>query len=357
MNFKNNNDKNMYQNVELTNNKGDLKMNQEKIYNNKQTLRPVINNKGQLNVIKTEVNKDELTYNEVTLNSGTINQLKNGVYKGSFCYGKKLIPTLENINELDEVTLYENDILKIPQLNWAYYPNKKLNKNNPYIAFLYKLFDKEVILIQQLHEDSIRLKVVTNDIDLILMLEDIKNSEIKDNKQLLKAYTMQAIKKHKGDRLNDYNLETYNYVDYNKPLYEEQDKNGEAITDYKSYNLYEYEVKDSTKNIERNKQQIQKRKNLLNQIERINNQIKNTKSKMSNIGEYAEFLTNKTLYDTINNMEGKELFNRMNHILNKFSGLLIVEDDVWNIYRHQKISKLENRKNELNEEINKIGLD
>ena len=327
------------------------------IYNNKQTLRPVINSNDQLNIIKTEINKEALTYNEVTLNSGTINQLKHGVYKGSFCYGKKLIPTLENINELDEVTLYENDILKIPQLNWAYYPNKKLNKNNPYVAFLYKLFETNVIMIQQLHEDSIRLKIVTNDIDLILMLEDIKNSEIKDNAQLLKAYTMQEIKKSKGDKLNDYNIETYNYVDYNQPMYEEQNKNNEAITDYRSYNLYDYEVKDTAKNIENNKQQIQKRKNLLNQIKRIDERIKNTKNKMANIGEFAEFLTNKTLYDTINNIEGKELFNRMNHILNKFSGLLIVEDDVWNVYRHIKISKLEARKNELNEQINKIGLD
>jgi len=222
MNFKNenNNNENMNKEVELNNNKGDLKMKliseistaqSKRFYNNKQTLRPIINN-GQLKIIKTEVNKEALTYNEVTLRSGTINQLKHGVY--DFYTKKTFKPQLINLNEFDEITLNINDIQKIKELRWAVYPHKSLNKNNPYYAKTGYLWGYQVVFIQQLYDEEVKLKVVAKDIEIILWLEELKNLKVSD---------LDHIGKLNQKELNDLKAIQYNLTDYDKVVYLDSD--------------------------------------------------------------------------------------------------------------------------------------
>lgn len=317
MNFKNenNNNENMNNEIELNNNKGDIKMKliseistaqSKRFYNNKQTLRPIINN-GQLKVIKTEVNKEALTYNEVTLRSGTINQLKHGVY--DFYTKKTFKPQLINLNEFDEITLNINDIQKIKELRWAVYPHKSLNKNNPYYAKTGYLWGYQVVFIQQLYDEEVKLKVVAKDIEVILWLEELKNLKVSD---------LDHIGKLNQKELNDLKAIQYNLTDYDKPIYEETEYiNGVecAISDAKARDGWEYEVKDSPDNVVKNKRMISRAKSLEQKIEYVEAKMLKIKRKNIDLKKVYEYIIKDGVIDEINQYanKGEQLFKKLSY--------------------------------------------
>lgn len=331
----------------------------KRFYNNKQTLRPTINKDGQLNVIKTEVNKDKLTYHEVTLSSGTINQLKHGVYLNSFCYGKKLYLNPEYLYKFDEVVLTIKDLDKIPQLTWAFYGKKQLNKNNPYIAFKYKLNGVPVIMVQQLYEEDIKLKIISSDIDLILYLDELKNINGSNNESYRKFKTSRE--------LNDFKEVTRTNTNYNELIYEDIEektviRNGEKVELSYSidYDNYQYEVEDSPLNIVNNKKAIQKKNNLLKAIKRLDEQIKISNEKIGDIGEVVDLIINDEFYNYIKNNytnNGRALYNDINRIMQRFNSIPLTSDKIFKVYNHVKVNELENKKNGINKELNKLNVE
>ena len=380
MNFKNENinNENMNNEVELNNNKGDLKMNynikliseistaqSKRFYNNKQTLRPTINKNGQLNVIKTEVNKEELSYNEVTLNKSTINQLKHGIYDS---FGRnKFIPSLTNLNNLDEIYLREDDIEKIPALKWIYYPASALNKNNPYICMLSNCLGAEAIIIIMVQEDFRSIKVVTDNIDLILWLDDIKyNYTINENN--LRSQTVRE--------LNNYREMMHLEANYEESLYEKQGTDGLKITEASDYDNWKYEVVDTPENIVKNKRNINKSEILTDKLQRTKNKLNNINSKDYNLDEYLELFFNDKLVNQVSNYinRGQDLYNHLSNKVND-EGYIIGTNQketnkkridkehgigfkaVWVVYYELQKEELLLQIETLTNELNKLNID
>ena len=284
----------------------------KRFYNNKQTLRPTINKDGQLNVIKTEVNKDELTYNEVTLNKSTINQLKHGIYDS---FGKnKFIPTLKNLNNLDEIYLRDFEIKRIPELRWIYYTANKLTKNNPYICMNSNCLGSPAIIIIMLDGDFKSIKVVSNDIDLILWLDDIKYNYTLDDFNLIQETQRE---------INDFKEVNYNLANYEEPLYERIDKKTQLkITEASDYDNWKYEVKDSTKNIVKYKRQINQKELLEKRLKRNEEKLNRINNKDYNIDDFLEYFFNEKLiediYEYVN--KGAELYEHLNTAIDEETG-------------------------------------
>ncbi len=342
----------------------------KKIYNNKQTLRPCINKDGQLNVIKTEVNKEELTYNEVTLNKSTINQLKHGIYDS---FGKnKFIPSLKNLNNLDEIYLREEDIEKIPALKWIYYPASALNKNNPYICMLSNCLGAEAIIIIMVQEDFRSIKVVTDNIDLILWLDDIKYNYTIDETNL-RNQTVRELNNYKEMM----NLE----VDYNEPLYEEEhfkiiDGQRRQVHYIEDYTKYQFEVEDTPKNVVKNKRNINRNKVLTDKLQRTKDKLNKINTKDYNLDDYLELFFNEKLVNQVSNYinRGQDLYNHLSNKINE-DGYIIGTDQketnkkridqehgigfkaVWVVYYELQKEELLLQIESLTNELNKLNID
>lgn len=332
----------------------------KKFYNNEQTLRPAINKNGQLNIIKTEVNKEELTYNEVTLNKSTINQLKNGIYDS---FGKnKFIPSLKNLNNLDEIYLREDDINKIPSLKWIYYPASALNKNNPYICMLSNCLGAEAIIIIMVQEDFRSIKVVTDNIDLILWLDDIKYNYTIDETNL-RSQTVRE--------LNNYKEMMHLEANYEESLYEKQGTDGLKITEASDYDNWKYEVEDTPKNVVKNKRDINKSEVLNDKLQRTKNKLNNINNKDYNLDDYLELFFNDKLVNQVSNYinRGQDLYN---HLSNKIddNGFIIGTNEkridqkhgigfkaVWVIYYELQKEELLLQIENLTNELNKLNID
>lgn len=337
----------------------------KRFYNNKQTLRPTINKDGQLNVIKTEVNKDELTYNEVTLNKSTINQLKNGIYDS---FGKnKFIPSLTNLNNLDEIYLREDDIEKIPALKWIYYPASALNKNNPYICMLSNCLGAEAIIIIMVQEDFRSIKVVTDNIDLILWLDDIKyNYSIDENN--LRNQTVRE--------LNNFREMMHLEANYEESLYEKQGTDGLKITEASDYDNWKYEVTDTPENVVKNKRNINKNEVLTDKLQRTKNKLNNINNKDYNLDDYLELFFNEKLVNQVSNYinRGQDLYNHLSNKVNE-DGYIIGTDHeetnekridkehgigfkaVWVVYYELQKEELLLQIETLTNELNKLNID
>lgn len=159
------------------------------------------------------------------LSEGTITQLKTGVYNK---YGIKRYPSLKNVNDLDEVIIREThyDYLN---LIWLHKMDIRIKPDEiPWICKHASVLDKKCIIIQCIDNDKQFAKVVTNDIELLIWIDEIKE------------YKPNVIPKREIYEINE--LE-YHGVKFNSTP-EKLDDQGLVITNLDHYDNYFYEIYD-----------------------------------------------------------------------------------------------------------------
>ncbi len=174
----------------------------------------------------------------------TENQLKQGVWDS--WETRKKIPSLKNKEDLDEIRINQADFELIEGLNWCNYKSDKATDETPWACKRSVIMGKPCIVIQEVEYDAIyRCKIVTNDIELIIWLEDFKNNPRQrvvdiSNKDI---YDINNLEKH-GVRFNS-------TIDK-----EDVDKNGIMITSIDNYDNYVYEIYDSLRNTYKHQKRI-----------------------------------------------------------------------------------------------------
>ena len=155
-------------------------------------------------------------------------------------------PSLKKKEELDEVYIQQPDFELVEGLSWCDYKSNKVTDITPYMAKRSMVFGRPCIVIQEVDFDRILgAKIVTNDIELILWLDDFKREPRKrvvniDKKDI---YDINNLEKH-GVRFNS-------TIDK-----EELDKNGIMITGIDNYDNYVYEIYDSLRNTYKHQKRI-----------------------------------------------------------------------------------------------------
>ena len=170
------------------------------------------------------------------ISPNTENQLKQGVWDS--WETRRKIPSLKNKEELDEIYINQSDFELIEGMEWVNIKSDKVTKTTPWVCKRSVVMGKECIIIQEVEHDAIyRAKIVTNNIELILWLEDFRNQPrqrvVNIDKEDIRE--MNALERH-GVRFNS-------TIDK-----EELDKNGVMITGIDNYDNYWYEIYDTLRN-------------------------------------------------------------------------------------------------------------
>ena len=175
----------------------------------------------------------------------TENQLvKGGVW--DMWETTKKIPSLKNKEELDEIYIQQPDFELIEGMEWLNFKGNKVSDITPWECKRSIVMGKPCVTIQEVDHDRILgAKVITNDIDLIIWLEDFKKSP-----------KMRVVNIDKKDVYDINNLEKHG-VRFNSTIdKEELDENGVMITGIDNYDNYFYEIYDSMRNTYKHEKNI-----------------------------------------------------------------------------------------------------
>lgn len=270
----------------------------------------------------------------------TENQLSAGVW--DMWENKVKIPTLENKDELDEIYINQPDFELIEGMEWLNFKGNKVTKTTPWECKRSIVMGKPCVTIQEVDRDCILgAKVITNDIDLIIWLEDFK-----------RAPRQRIVNINKQDIYDINNLERHG-VRFNSTIdREELDQNGYMISNLDHYDNYIYEIYDSM----RNTYQHQKRIDWIEQNDKTamflerwleNHEIKN------DIEDLIEFW-NKGFENQIKwnysyqhktpgdrNTYGYELYEgKMNELCSRYDIPITIGWDIWKIITREKMEKI-----------------
>lgn len=198
-----------------------------------------------------EIGKQEKSPVFKDITDNTYRQLETGIYN---TWGRKLNITPRVLDEngiwtgeykdwshLQEIKVRQGHFEYL-NLNWLFIDQRKDRIFNCYCKEGY-VFDKKVIIIQELHHDHVSAKILSDDEELKLHIEDV-----------LQYKPMNVVPKREIKEINDLEYQGLQFgssqlkININQAE-EKLDKEGQVITNIDHYDNYTYEVYDSLRNI------------------------------------------------------------------------------------------------------------
>lgn len=186
-----------------------------------------------------------------TITDNTYRQLETGMYD---IYGRRMNITPRVLDEngiwtgeykdwshLEEIKIRQG-FFEYLNLTWLFIDQRKEKIHNCICKEAY-VFDKLCIVIQELHQDAVFAKILTDDEELKIYIEDIlkfKPMSIVPKREIFEINELE----HQGLKFGSSQLKI-NVENAEEKL----DKEGNVITNIDHYDNYTYEIYDSLRNI------------------------------------------------------------------------------------------------------------